>query len=281
MTRTEISHTPALEVAREIARKCLSALWRRVPESNRAKRICNPIRAVNTYSQPNKINSLRSAWGAWTARFAGGWSRFSHTLLVLALPLSATAQPYMGAGFGYGQTGESTAAKFNAQPYNRSEQDVQSVTAGMYVGYRRGSVGLEAGALRLPEYRGTFYTSDYPAYKGLPAGTYPQTASAVQAINASSVYARVNLYGPESWVTPYVFGGLSYTESRNRESAVYNGTDHAEHSDVTYMKRPIFGAGLMKGPMRVEYIRINRATDSQHTLRRDVQMVLVSAQVKF
>lgn len=73
--------------------------------------------------------------------------------------------------------------------------------------------------MKLPEYHGRVTVPDYPAYKGLPKGTYPQTAAAQQDITASAPYARINAYGPKVLgAEPYGFYGLAKVKTDNHGS---------------------------------------------------------------
>lgn len=203
-------------------------------------------------------------------------------LTVMTAAFGAQAQPYIGGTIGYGETGKSTAAFLNQQTYNRSVQNTKSETLGGFFGFRDGWLAAEIGVLQLPKYRGSFDTSDYPAYKGLPPGTYPQTAGGVQSIDATSFYLRGLAYGPNVFgVQTFLSAGVAFTRSHNVEQALYNGVDRATNDITFWSRRPIIGLGVEVGPMRIEYIRINGATDNPHTLKRDVQMMNASFLVRF
>lgn len=197
--------------------------------------------------------------------------------LLFLLPCFSWAQVYVGGGFGYGENGRSTASQLNSATF-QSIQEIRSSTYTVFSGVRYGSFGVESGIIQLPKYRGSANTSDYPAYKGLPPGTYPQTASATQAIDSTAIYARANFYIPTPFVTTYVFTGAAMTYTHNVEQALYNGAERATNDIRFWSKspRPLYGMGVIAGHMRVEYVHIDGAIDNQHTNRRDVRMVNVS-----
>ena len=207
-----------------------------------------------------------------------------NALLAAALlaPLMTHAQTFVGGGLGLGETLPNRAAVFNAIPGTRSVQETRSETWTAFAGYRFGPVGLEAGFIRLPKYRGIFDTKDYPLYKGLAPGSYPQTAYVTQSINAQTFYLRINAYAPRVWgVQPYIAAGYAITQSHNVEQALYDGVDRATNDIRFRSRRALFAVGAEVVPMRVEFVRIDGATDNPHTLRRDVRMVNVSLVHRF
>ena len=135
--------------------------------------------------------------------------------------------------------------------------------------------------MNLPEYHGHAKTSDYPAYKGLPAGTYPQTAEAQQDITASGRYGRVNLYGPKVLgIEPYGFYGRARVGTDNHEHAIYNGTDDADFREKLTKMAKYYGGGVNiplsdRLKMRAEIGKIPEASDSYHTVKRDMLMGLI------
>ncbi len=190
------------------------------------------------------------------------------------------AQVRMGAAVGYGETYAHT-------DYSHIEEHVRdrSKTEQLYAEARYRFIGIEGGWINLPQYHTTTHTSDYPAYKGLAAGTYPQTVGGAQDITARAVYGRLNLYAPFSFASPYVFAGKARVTTRNYEHPTYNGTDHVEYREVLKRTANYVGAGVEKsfGPvaLRVEYGRIPKGTQDYHTLVRNFSMAMVGIAYQF
>lgn len=202
--------------------------------------------------------------------------RFTGFILFF-LACTASAQSYLGGGVGYGETHPNRAHVFNAIPGTRSVQETRSETWTAFAGYRLGPVGLEAGFIRLPKYRSIFDTKDYPLYKGLAPGSYPQTAYVTQSIDAQTFYLRLNAYGPRVLgIQPYIAGGYAITRSHNVERALYDGVDTATNDIKFRSRRALIALGAEVRQVRMEFVRIDGATDNPHTLRRDVRMVNVS-----
>lgn len=187
-----------------------------------------------------------------------------------------------GVGVGYGQTrANDSFANVDATHSN------SSAAAQAYLLARNPLLGAEVGYLRLPEYHSQVNVPNYPAYKGLPAGTYPQTASANQDITANGLYARLNLYGPKVLgAEPYGFYGRARVTTDNHEHAVYNNTDEADFREKTSRVAPYYGLGLnypltKNTNIRAEYGRIPKATSDYHTGDRDMQMGLIGLGLRF
>lgn len=208
-------------------------------------------------------------------------------LLLLCLPGAAFAQLYVGAGIGYGTTKADKQANIhNGLTGFRNEA---SSTGALFAGYRRGWLAVEAGAMRLPTYRSSVSTLDYPAYKGLPAGTYPQTAAITQEIFSKAMYLRGSAYLPFKLfgkVEAYGFFGRVYAYNFNHEYGDYNGTDQVDYkvrfTNLTWLR----GVGIQssinsKWSMRLEYTIIPHATVEEHTLDRGVQMLGASLMRSF
>ncbi len=178
------------------------------------------------------------------------------------------AQVRMGAAVGYGETYAHT-------DYSHIEEHVRdrSKTEQLYAEARYRFIGIEGGWLNLPQYHTTTHTSDYPAYKGLAAGTYPQTVDGAQDIEARAFYGRLNLYAPLSIASPYVFLGRATVKTWNYEHPTYNGTDRVEYHETLRRTANYVGAGIEKTfgsfALRVEYGRIPKGTKDYHTLTRD------------
>lgn len=146
--------------------------------------------------------------------------------------------------------------------------------------------GIEGGFLRLPPYHSRSHTSDYPAYRGLPAGTYPQTVDGAQEIEARARYARMNLYYPGSQLSPYAFYGRARVTTDNYEHPVYNQTDPQFFRQHLVRNAPYFGAGLQyelspRSFLRAEYGRIPHGTVDPHTLDRNYDLLTLGAGVRF
>ncbi len=187
-----------------------------------------------------------------------------------------------GVGAGYGQT---------YAPENYSNIDSQktdkSAVMQAYLLARNPWLGAEVGYMKLPEYHSRSHTSDYPAYKGLPPGTYPQTVDGRQDITARGLYGRLNAYGPTILgAEPYGFYGRAKVGTDNHEHAVYNGVDEADLRQKLSRVAPYYGLGvnvpLSKNMnLRAEYGRIPKATSDYHTLDRDMQMGLLGLGMRF
>lgn len=200
-----------------------------------------------------------------------------------ALAKALTRPAYeVGAGIGYGRT----YAPENYSNIDSHKTDTSSVGQA-YALARNPYLGAEIGYMKLPEYHSRSHTDNYPAYKGLATGTYPQTVDGRQDITASSPYARLNLYGPTIMgAEPYGFYGRAKVNSQNHEHAVYNGTDEADLRQSLSRLAPYYGLGV-NAPLsknvnlRAEYGRIPHATVDYHTLDRDISMGLIGLGVKF
>lgn len=188
-----------------------------------------------------------------------------------------------GVGVGYGQT-------YAPENYTNidSHKTDKSAVLQAYLLARNPWVGAEIGHMKLPEYHSRSYTGDYPAYKQLPAGTYPQTVSGQQDITASGNYARLNAYGPKVFgAEPYGFYGRMRVKSDNHEQATYNGTDRQELRQPNLTKNAaMYGLGAQvplssNSYLRAELGRIPHATKDYHTLDRDVTYGLLGLGAQF
>lgn len=205
-------------------------------------------------------------------------------ILLFLFPAAAVAQSYFGGSVGYGVTEDYRPKQIRHQ-HLTEDQTTTSATAGLFAGYRFGMLGAEVGAVMLPRMQGSSSTDNYWAYKGAPVGSYPKTIQLQQTIRGESFYARAQVYGPSVFgMTPYAFGGVAYTITRNREWGVYDGKDEVEHRATYSTIRPVFGFGLQTSGRvfgRVEYLRVNKASDEYHVRKRDVSMVSVGLGIKF
>lgn len=190
------------------------------------------------------------------------------------MTLSAHAQWYAGAGVGYGKTDDNRPTQISI-PHLEEQQTVKSATVGAFVGYRFDRFAIEGGMVTLPKMKGTSSTDDYWAYKGVTSG--PRTISLNQTIKGESFYLRGNVYAGLA----YAFAGMAYTKTRNREWGVYDGTDAVDYKDTYTTVRPVFGLGVQGKGIRLEYLRINKASDEYHVRVRDVGMVMLSGVYKF
>lgn len=200
-------------------------------------------------------------------------------ILALCVAGQSHAQFYVGAGVGYGTTKADKQANFPKE-FTGFRNEASS-SGALFAGYRRGWLAVEAGAMRLPTYRSSASTQDYPAYKGLPAGTYPQTAAITQEIFSKALYLRGNAYLPYKLfgkVEAYCFFGRVHAYNFNHEYGDYNGTDYVDYkvsfTNLTWMAG--VGAQMALGgkwAARLEYTGIPHATVEEHTLDRDVRMV--------
>ena len=189
-----------------------------------------------------------------------------------------------GVGLGYGQTKDpSETPPVNL---NREVSDKSGVLQA-YILARNPWLGVELGYLNLPKYHARAWTDDYPAYKGIPAGSYPQTADVSQDIEAGALYKRLNAYLPEILgVEPYGFYGKAKVTSKNHEHALYNNKDHADYKETLTKEAPYFGGGLnyplsKNVNLRAEIGKIRNGTSSYHTGNRDLLFGLLGLGAKF
>lgn len=199
-------------------------------------------------------------------------------ILVFLFTFSANSEAalYIGGSLGFGSTGTNTAAKYNTT-YQSEQESTLSTTRGLFIGYRQGFIAIEAGQLKMPAYYGHDRVNDYPRYKGLPPGTYPQTADITQSITAEAKYVRANFYTPTVHkIEPYFFIGQARTATDNKEWGWYNSTDFVSYANSTETKRMMIGVGVQYAIdhviVRTEYFRIDDASDNYHTGRRDMRV---------
>lgn len=179
----------------------------------------------------------------------------------------------LGIGAGYGQT-------YAPEGYSNidSQKSDTSATLLAFLQARNKIFGGEVGYMKLPEYHSKSHTSDYPAYKHLPAGTYPQTVDGQQDITARGRYARANAYGPTmGGVEPYAFLGKMRVSSDNHEHATYDGKDEADLRQKLTKNAPYYGIGAQTNigknwNLRGEYSEVPHATVDYHTLDRKIRM---------
>jgi hypothetical protein len=198
---------------------------------------------------------------------------------LLAVP--CFAQVYMGASFGYGQTGENDSDKYRSETFHM-QQSTKSSTYGAFVGYRYGWAAIEGGALKLPEYFATMYTSDYTAYLGKDVGI--DTGYAEDRVTANAAYLRGNFYLSQGALQPYITWGRTLVKSYQRTDGWYDqGTSNASYYRAEYRTTAVtsmrgFGVQYSADNLfgRVEYIQIPRATENPAIGRRDMQMVNLS-----
>jgi len=206
-------------------------------------------------------------------------------LAILALPVTAMSQPYIGVGAGYGVTHDGKPLRIDT-PVLQEHQTVRSSNGTVYGGWRFGPVALEVGAFTLPKQKGWSHSPDYPTYKNKPPGSYPQSVEIFQTIEGHSKYARANWYLPGlSFAEPYVFTGMAQTTTVNHEWGAYNGVDPVDYRAKYFTQRAMFGFGVEYGvgPIkgRIEFVNVNRASDEYHVRRRDVRFITAGLLLRF
>lgn len=193
---------------------------------------------------------------------------------------------FVGLAAGAGQT---VTDDVGVHPSVQVDRHQASVVGQAFVGLRvpAWQVAIEAGLLELPDYYCRAQVADYPSYKGIPAGSYPQSADITQQISARAGYLRLNVYGPQLWrVTPYGFAGRAWVRSHNIESGAYNGTDPA-YFEIGLSKTALYvGGGLElrlaeRWSARAEVGVLPAATESYWTGTRDITIGTVGVVYAF
>ena len=183
---------------------------------------------------------------------------------------------YAAFGAGIGTQDDPTQHIPAGVAYEQHDRD--SAVQGL-LGVRAGHLGLELGAVRLPEFHRHAHSS---------RGEF--TADITQDITAKAYFARAVAFGPEVWrVTPFVSLGMASVHASNHEYGYY--VQCGRKSDQDYaggasQRSLIAGIGAQVRVTdhlfgRLEYAHIPHGTTEMHMGNREYSYTTLSLGWRF
>jgi hypothetical protein len=189
-------------------------------------------------------------------------------LAIGVLIRAGLSQPYVGAALGVSvaHLAPHDWCSSCAATYERSDRATPSI---LYAGYARARWAVEAGAGSLSRFQAHNVGT-------LASGPYDIT----QRIETRQSYLRARYAFAAEPLQPFVSLGLARIAMKNHEWG-YNDASRAfvEQRNTDVRVRPLFGAGVEYGPLRLEISHVRHVAVSHWTLEQNVTALWLGVKV--